>query len=211
MAFKEVRDHDGVCWDGVGIPPDLRVINTAADIAAGRDQTLDFAKRYLEKGAPALQDEAKSLVDVKKSLVNEYLQFVKDKGLEAAVAMLNRERTARSGRYYFVPDEAMQQAVPLLGRRKFAEAIGLLQACREDFPKLAHTYAMLAQAYIGLGDVATAEASMKEGETVEPMFSWERSQIEQARPRCARPSWARPPRSSARPWPRAACRPRKRN
>ena len=40
---------------------------------------------------------------------------------------------------------------------------------------------MLAQAHIGLGDVASAEAIMKEGETIEPMFSMERSQIEQAR------------------------------
>ena len=66
VAFKEVRDHDGVCWDGVGIPPDLRVLNTAADIAAGRDPMLEFAVRFLEKGTPALQDEAKSLVDIEK-------------------------------------------------------------------------------------------------------------------------------------------------
>ena len=134
VAFKEFRDHEGVCWDGVGIPPDLRVINTAAEIAAGRDKTLEFARKYLEVGAPALQDEAKSLVDVKKSLVNEYLQFVKGKGLEAAVAMLNSERTAKSGLYYFTPDEAMQQAVPLLGRRKYAEAIGLLRPAARTSP-----------------------------------------------------------------------------
>lgn len=181
VAFRESRDHEGVCWDGVGIPPDLRVQNTAADIAAGRDQTLEFAMKYLEQGTPSLQDEAKSLVDVKTSLVNEYLRLVKETGVEAAVTMLKGERTARSGTYYFSPDEAMQQAVPLLGRRQYAEALGLLRACREDFPRLAHTYAMMAQAYIGLGDVASAETSMKEGETVEPMFSWERSQIEQAR------------------------------
>ena len=181
VAFKEERDHDGVCWDGVGIPPDLRVNNTAADIAAGRDQTLDFAMTYLEKGAPALQDEAKSLVDLKKSLVDEYMQCVKDKGLEAAVAMINRERAAWSGMYYFGPDEAMQQVVPLLARRQYAAAIGLLRACRESYPKFRSLYAMLAQAYLGLGDVATAEAIMKEGEAVEPMFSYERSTIEQAR------------------------------
>jgi tetratricopeptide (TPR) repeat protein len=181
VAFKEFRDHEGVCWDGVGIPPDLRVINTAAEIAAGRDKTLEFARKYLEKGAPALHDEAKSLVDLKKSLVDEYLQCVKDKGLEAAVAMLNRERTAKSGLYYFTPDEAMQRALPLLGRRQYAEAVGLLRACREDFPKFAVTYAMLAQAYLGLKDMAAAEAIMKEGEAVEPMFSMERSQIGEAR------------------------------
>jgi tetratricopeptide (TPR) repeat protein len=181
VAFKEVRDHAGVCWDGVGIPPDLRVINTAADIAAARDKVLEFAMQYLEKGAPALQDEGHSLVDLKKSLVDEYMQFVKGKGLEAAVAMLNRERVAGSGMYYFVPDEVMQQAVSLLARRQYAEAVGLLSACRESYPNINNTYVMLAQAHIGLGDVAAAEAIMKEGESIEPMFTWERPQIEKAR------------------------------
>ena len=181
VAFKETRDHEGVGWDGVGIPPDLRVINTTADIAAGRDMTLEFAVKFLEKGAPALQDEAKSLVDLKQSLVDEYVRQAKNKGVEAAVVILNRERAAKSGIYYFVPDEIMQQAVSFLARRQYAEALGLLRACREDFPKLAHTYAMLAQALIGSGDIATAEAIMKEGETVEAMFSWELQQIEQAR------------------------------
>lgn len=181
VAFKESRDHEGVCWDGVGIPPDLRVVNTVADITAGRDRVLEFAKQYLEKGVPAPRDETKSLLDVKLSLTDEYGRLAKDEGVEAAVAMLNRERTAGSGMYCFVPDEVMQQASSFLARRQYAEALGLLRACREDFPKLAHTYAMMAKAYIGLGDVASAEASMKEGETVEPMFSWERSQIEQVK------------------------------
>jgi tetratricopeptide (TPR) repeat protein len=181
VAFKEVRDHEGVCWDGVGIPPDLRVINSAAEIAAGRDQALEFAMKYLEKGAPALQDDEKSLVDVKRSLVDEYVRLLHDKGLEAAIAMLNKERATKSGIYYFIPDEVMQQAGPLLGRRQYAEAIGLLRASREDFPEFAATYAMLAQAYLGLKDVAAAEAILKEGEAVEAMFSYERPQIEQAK------------------------------
>jgi C-terminal processing protease CtpA/Prc len=181
VAFKEFRDHEGVCWDGVGIPPDLRVLNSSADIAAGRDRVLEFAKMYLEKGTPVLQDEAKSLVNVKKSLVGEYMQFIKDNGIEAAVAMLNREIAAKSGAYYFTPEEALQLAVPLLGRRQYAEAVGLLRACRAGFPEIADIYSSLAQAYLGLGDVASAEAIMKEGEAIEPMFSWERPRIEQAR------------------------------
>lgn len=181
VAFKEVRDHDGVCWDGVGIPPDLRVVNTAADLAASRDRMLEFAVTYLEKGAPALQDEENSLVDVKKSLVDEYLLVAKDKGLDAAVAMLNRERAAQSGAYYFNPEEALQQAVTLLARKQYAATVGLMRACRESFPKIADIYTSLAQAYLGLGDVENAAAIMKEGEAVEPMFSWERPRIEQAR------------------------------
>lgn len=181
VAFRELRDLDGVCWDGVGIPPDLRMINKAADIAAGRDQVLEFAMNFLEKGAPAPQDEAKSLLDVKKSLADEYVKCIKDKGLEAAVAMLERERTAGSGTYYFTPEYAIQQANQFLARRQYSEALGMLRACRESFPEIAVTYAKLALAYLGLKDIAAAEAIMKEGETVEPMLPFERPEIEQAR------------------------------
>ena len=50
VAFKECRDHEGVCWDGVGIPPDLRVNNTAADIAAGRDRDAGIRQAVSGKG-----------------------------------------------------------------------------------------------------------------------------------------------------------------
>ncbi len=181
VSFRELRDQDGVCWDGVGIPPDLRMINKEADITAGRDRVLEFAMKFLEKGAAAPQDEAKSLLDVKKSLADEYVQCIKDKGLEAAVAMLERERTAGSGTYYFNPEYAIQQANLLLARRQYAEALGMLSACRESFPEIAVTYARLALAYLGLKDIAAAEAVMKEGDKVEPMFPFERLEIEQAR------------------------------
>lgn len=181
VSFRELRDQDGVCWDGVGIPPDLRVVNKTADVAAGRDRVLEFAMNLLERGTPAPQDEAKSLLDVKQSLADEYMRCLKDEGLEAAIAMLKRERTAGSGKYYFAPEYAIQQANLLLSRRQYAEALGLLGACRESFPQIAVTYAKLALAYLGLRDISAAEAIMKEGETVEPMLPFERPEIEQAR------------------------------
>jgi len=157
------------------------MINKAADIAAGRDQVLEFAMKFLEKGAAAPQDEAKSLLDVKTSLADVYMQCLKDEGPEAAAAMLERERKAGSGKYYFTPEFAIQQANLLLARRQYPEALGMLSACRESFPELAVTYAKLALAYLGLKDIAAAEAVMKEGDKVEPMLPFERPEIEQAK------------------------------
>jgi tetratricopeptide (TPR) repeat protein len=181
VAFKVTRDQDGVCWDGVGVPPDLRVCNTAADIEAGRDRVLEFAAQFLEKGAPAPQDEASSLKDLKTSLVEQYVARAKEKGVEAAVAGLRKARGAEGGTSFFGPDEAMQQGGQYLGRKQYAEAAGLIEACREASPQVAVTYAMLAQAYVGTGDVAAAEAAMKQGEKVEPMYPWEPQQIERAK------------------------------
>ena len=181
VAFKTATDHNGVCYDGLGVPPDLRIWNTPADIAAGTDRVLEFAQKLLERGAPAPQDEAASLVNVKTSLVEEYVHAAGDQGVEAAVTALNRARAAKSDAHFFSPDEAMPQATQYLGRKQYPEALGLLQACREEFPQFASTYAMLARAYLGTGDVAAAEAALREGESVEAMLPWELPQIEQAR------------------------------
>jgi tetratricopeptide (TPR) repeat protein len=75
----------------------------------------------------------------------------------------------------------MQQAGQYLGRGQYPEALGLLRACREDFPQFVSTYAMLARAYLGTGDIAAAEAVLQASESVEALFPWEPAQIEQAR------------------------------
>jgi carboxyl-terminal processing protease len=180
VAFKVTRDHEGICWDGIGIPPDIRVVDTPAEIAAGTDRQLEFALRLLERGEPKPQDETAGLTAMKTSLVDEYARDVRGQGVEAAVAALNRARAAGSDTCFFGVDEAMQLAGQYLGRGQFPEATGLLQAVREDFPKLAVTYAMLAQAHLGAGDVATADAVLAQGDSVEPMFPWEPQQIERA-------------------------------
>lgn len=181
VAFKVIRDQDGVCWDGVGVPPDLRICNAADEVAAGRDRVLEFAVQFLEKGLPAPQDEADSLKDLKSSMVEEYVACAKEKGVEAAVAGLRTARAAEGGASFFGPDEAIQQAGQYLGRKQYAEAIGLLQACCEAYPQIATPYAMLASAYLGSGDIAAAEGAMKQGEKVEPMLSLEPQQIERAK------------------------------
>jgi tetratricopeptide (TPR) repeat protein len=121
------------------------------------------------------------LRNLKTSLVYQYVRDAKENGVEAAVAGLDRARAEKNGDSFFGADEAMQQAGQYLGNRQYAEAIGLLQACREEVPRLAVTYAMLAQAYLGTGDVAAAEAILKEGDSVEPMLPWELPQIEKTK------------------------------
>lgn len=181
IAFKVIRDLDGVCYDGVGAPPDLRIVNTPADIAAGNDRVLEFALRLLESGPPARQDESAGLRGVKTSLVARYARDAREKGVEAAIAALDRDRAAKGGAFFFGMDEAMQAAQQLLGARQYPEAIGLLRACLAEYPRLACGYAMLAQAHLGAGDLAAAEKALKDGAGVEPMYSYELPQIEAAK------------------------------
>lgn len=44
-------DHNGFCWEGIGVPPDLRIINTEEDVENGRDRVLEFAIDLINSGA----------------------------------------------------------------------------------------------------------------------------------------------------------------
>ena len=43
------RDSGGVCWEGIGITPDLSVVNTAEEIDGGTDRQLRFALDWLRR------------------------------------------------------------------------------------------------------------------------------------------------------------------
>ena len=44
-------DRNGFCWEGIGVPPDLRIVNTKDDLEDGRDRVLEFAIDLLNSGA----------------------------------------------------------------------------------------------------------------------------------------------------------------
>jgi len=43
IGFSDLRRYDGLPWEWLGIPPDVRVEQTEADILAGRDKQLEYA------------------------------------------------------------------------------------------------------------------------------------------------------------------------
>jgi C-terminal processing protease CtpA/Prc len=44
-------DRNGFCWEGIGIPPDFRIINTNDDLEDRRDLVLEFAVDLINSGA----------------------------------------------------------------------------------------------------------------------------------------------------------------
>ena len=43
LSINLFKDHNGICWEGIGVPPDLRIINTKEDMENNRDRVLEFA------------------------------------------------------------------------------------------------------------------------------------------------------------------------
>ncbi|MBN1895943.1 hypothetical protein JW906_15770 [bacterium] len=48
IGFIDIRRYDGLPWEWLGIAPDVRIEQTEADIAAGRDKQLEYAIGLLE-------------------------------------------------------------------------------------------------------------------------------------------------------------------
>lgn len=44
------RDHNGFCWEGIGVPPDLRIINTKQDMESNTERVLEFAIELIDAG-----------------------------------------------------------------------------------------------------------------------------------------------------------------
>jgi hypothetical protein len=59
-------DQDGFSWEGIGIPPDLRVVNTAEEISQEKDKALEFAIELIDSGALRPRGEKRTFPIMKK-------------------------------------------------------------------------------------------------------------------------------------------------
>jgi hypothetical protein len=51
VSHKLFTDAEGFCWEGIGLPADLRQTNSKEDIQAGRDSVLELALALIDSGA----------------------------------------------------------------------------------------------------------------------------------------------------------------
>ena len=51
VSYKLFVDRDGFCWEGIGVPPDLLIVNSKEDLAKRRDRVLEFAIDLVNTGA----------------------------------------------------------------------------------------------------------------------------------------------------------------
>ena len=50
LSVNLFKDQNGFCWEGIGVPPDLRIINTKEDLENKRDRVLEFAVELIDAG-----------------------------------------------------------------------------------------------------------------------------------------------------------------
>jgi C-terminal processing protease CtpA/Prc len=49
-SYNLFLDHTGFCWEGIGVPPEIRQINTSTDLRQGRDRIFELALELIQVG-----------------------------------------------------------------------------------------------------------------------------------------------------------------
>lgn len=174
-------DHRGVCWNGIGLAPDMYIVNSRTDIELGKDRVLEFAMQLLQRSKLKPQNEASSVENLKTSMVETFDRIVGQKGLEAAIAEINRMRASGADEYFLSPDEIAVQSQQYMARGRFEEAIALLQVCVDESPQFAGGYGMLAYCMVKTDDIEAAKAMVAKAESTEMMYAFESAHLELAK------------------------------
>jgi C-terminal processing protease CtpA/Prc len=139
VSYKLMRDHTGFCWEGIGVPPDLRQVNSDNDTYRGTDRPFELAVGLIESGALALQAEDGSLKAARRSLVAQLRIDIGQVGIAEALAAFDQMKASDPDGTYVDGDELLELAGELdrAGRRNEAgEVMALLAREFPDMPRI---------------------------------------------------------------------------
>jgi len=181
MPMGYDSDQDGRCWEGIGLPPNLRVINTKEDIAAGRDRVLEFAINLIATGGCFGNEVPGSLTEMRNSLYEYFLQCVEQEGLTAAVAEAKRVQSEEPDKYYFSVQELMNGGQVLLEAGQPDVAIAIMELARDTWPDAISVGWALGTIYKVEGKPDKAADAFRLIAERDAYYPWEIAQVSEAR------------------------------
>jgi carboxyl-terminal processing protease len=174
VSFKLFVDQSDRCWEGIGVPSDIRQTNSKEDIEQGRDRVLDLAVSLIETGALKPQDESVSLKDIRESLAKNLYRDIEQKGIEAGLKAFRQAKSGPSKSYYFDLEELMDTADRLAKAGKKREAIEVYKIGVAECPWSYRVHQTLGDAYSEAGDRVQALAMYKKSvELNRRSYPWE--------------------------------------
>jgi tetratricopeptide (TPR) repeat protein len=181
VSFKLFVDPTGFCWEGIGVPMDLRIINSPEDIRAGRDRVLEFALAFIERGDPSPRDVSSSVADVRESWAVHLERELEGLGPDDAVARIEALRSADRTAFYIDEDELLGLAGRLAANGRGPVAVIVLQTAAEEFPQSHRAWQLIGEEYLRRGDVEGARLAFSNAlERNRRSYPWERQVAEVA-------------------------------
>lgn len=152
VSFKLFVDQTGFCWEGIGVPADIRQTNTKADIEQKRDKVLELAIALINTGALKPQEEASSLKDIRESVAKVLAAEINTGGIASALAAYRKVKSGRPDSYYVDEAEIADVGNRLSRSGKAQEAVEVFKINVQEFPTSYAACEMLAEAYATSGN-----------------------------------------------------------
>ncbi|MCI0473053.1 MAG: S41 family peptidase, partial [Ignavibacteria bacterium] len=133
-------DYNGMCWEGIGVPPDIKMKDNYDSSVPANDLILETAVSLIRNGNLGLQDENEGLKPTE-SLIQLFAADMEKYGMEEAEAKLkDRYIHNADGNYYIDSDKLNSLAVNLIKNGKINEAGKLTLLAGMFFPEQADIY-----------------------------------------------------------------------
>jgi carboxyl-terminal processing protease len=179
LPWDFVTDQNDVCWEGIGVPPNLRLINTREDINAGNDKVLELAIDIIKTGGYARKESEGSLNDLRISLVQKFLETSEKVGVKEAVSEFEKLQKKNPNGVYFSINELMITVRKLSAENKLDQALAILELGSKEFPDNINTLYTLAKIYESNEQPDKARVLYEKIVSKKACYPWERSVLNQ--------------------------------
>ncbi|MCP4608943.1 MAG: hypothetical protein GY845_09550, partial [Planctomycetes bacterium] len=161
ISYKKFVDCNDFCWEGIGVPMDLRIVNSKEDIDNGIDRILDFAVGLINSGGINHQNEDDSLKDIRESLAQTLDKNIEERGIEYGLREFNRKRSGDPA-YWYIDRREMESLARELDRSGNSEhAIEVVKLNIQAHPEDYRTYFHLAEIYKEQGNTDLAKENYR--------------------------------------------------
>jgi len=144
-------DHEERCWEGIGTPPHIRMVNTKEDIGRGNDRVLERALDLLRAEPKIIFNQRKS-IQPRESMAETLEKSLEEKSLEHALEVYYHKKSSDPKIFYIDLEEMDRLGKRLLEREKKIEAIEVLKLNSREHPDDYRVYHSLAEAYSQSGE-----------------------------------------------------------
>jgi tetratricopeptide (TPR) repeat protein len=182
MPWSYVVDQNDFCWEGMGVPPNIRKINTKEDIAAGNDKVLALAMDILKVGGNNRKEASGSLNEMKISLVDQFVAACSSGGIQKAITQLEESKKNNPDGVYLSIQEYGLAFKNFNQSGKMDEALALIEFGRTAFPDDINTLYYLARFYETIQkQPEKAKPLYQKLAELKPTFPWERQLVATAK------------------------------
>ncbi|MBN1224710.1 MAG: hypothetical protein JXB23_15800 [Candidatus Aminicenantes bacterium] len=174
VSYKLFVDYNGFCWEGIGVPPDLRILNTKEDEQQGNDRVLEFAVELLDSGSLKPQDESGSLKNIRESLAKSLKADITKRGIAAAVTDFRKAKAGNSDTYYIDAEEMDALGDELAEAGKTDEALEVFRLNAEEYPDMWWVLRKLGRTQALFGDKDAGSVLYDKAAALNPRsYPWE--------------------------------------